>query len=456
MGSRSKFALFSNATLQNVRENIQPTKTEKHDKWQHNSDITAISSEIEEILAALSNPKSWRNVQADLLRTHAQHSNELFNKGVDEDGFQESNGKRFRAVDSWLRNAPKRITSNRPIPELLQISTKVMSAAERSALHKHWIEQRTAQLTNDLTHALDSYHASKSALDKCHSELDLRCLREAYIIGATTSGLARNIELLQRVNVKVMLCEEAGEVLEAHTLTSFLPGVEHVILIGDHEQLRPQINNYDLQHDNPRGQEYSLDISLFERLVKRQPGNLTVPLSTLKTQRRMHPSISELVRVPLYPDLQDHPSVLEHLEVVGMRDRLYWLDHQVEEDERPAQAVSLSRTNTFEVEMVAALATHLVKQGSYRSEDIAIITPYLGQLQKIKKRLANSFEIVVGDRDLDEFEAKGLQDEAETPADGKSILQKTTMLNALRIATVDNFQGEEAKVVIVSLVRSNL
>ncbi len=70
---------------------------------------------------------------------------------------------------------------------------------------------------------------------------------------------------------------------EAHTLTAFLPGVEHAILIGDHEQLRPQINNYELQHDNPRGKRYSVDISLFERLMKPQMGNLQVPLTTLKT-----------------------------------------------------------------------------------------------------------------------------------------------------------------------------
>ncbi|KAH7369722.1 hypothetical protein BKA65DRAFT_361496, partial [Rhexocercosporidium sp. MPI-PUGE-AT-0058] len=84
---------------------------------------------------------------------------------------------------------------------------------------------------------LDSYYDFKSALNKCHMELDLRCLREAYIIGVTTSGLARNIELLQRVGAKVMLCEEAGEVLEAHTLTALLPGVEHIILIGDYDNL---------------------------------------------------------------------------------------------------------------------------------------------------------------------------------------------------------------------------
>ena len=455
LGSRSKSDLLQNLTLYHVREGVVPTKTEKHDKWEHNRDIGETLREIEDILSGLNNPNSWTNIQAHLMRTHNPHFKELFGKGVDEDGFQEVKGRKFRVVESWLRGAPKKLASNRPVAQLSAISLREMSMSERGALHKHWIEQRSAQLTNDLIHALDSYHGSKSALDRCHRELELRCLREAHIIGVTTSGLARNIELLQRVRAKVMLCEEAGEVLEAHTLTAFLPGVEHAILIGDHEQLRPQINNYDLQHDNPQGKRYSLDISLFERLVRPQMGNLQVPLSTLKTQRRMHPSISELVRVPLYPDLQDHPAVLEYPEVDGMRDRLYWLDHQEKEDPRPAQAVSLSRTNTFEVDMVAALVSHLVRQGTYGSEDIAVITPYLGQLQKLKKRLANSFEIVVGDRDQEELEAQGLQDDLETSTDGQVQVQKTTLLNALRIATVDNFQGEEAKVIVVSLVRSN-
>ena len=38
---------------------------------------------------------------------------------------------------------------------------------------------------------------------------------------------------------------------------------------------------------------------------------------------------------------------------------------------------------------------------------------------------------------------------------GDRAVSKTTLLKALRIATVDNFQGEEAKVIILSLVRSN-
>jgi AAA domain len=287
-------------TLRNVPQEVVLTKTEKNDKWEHNRDIGEILREVEDILSGLNGPKSWTNIQAHLMGTHNRHFKELFAKGVDEEKFQEVKGRKFRVVDSWVRGAPKKLTSSNPVSQLLAISLREMSTSERSALHMHWIEQRNAQLTNDLIHALDSYHGSKSALDKCHSELDLRCLREAHIIGVTTSGLARNIELLQRVRAKVMLCEDAGEVLDAHALTAFLAGVEHVILIGDHEQLRPHINNYELQHDNPRGKRYSLDISLFERLVKPQMGNLQVLLSALKTQRRMHPSISEPVRVPLY------------------------------------------------------------------------------------------------------------------------------------------------------------
>lgn len=51
-----------------------------------------------------------------------------------------------------------------------------------------------------------------------------------------------------------------------------------------------------------------------------------------------------------------------------------------------------------------SLVSHLVRQGTYTSQDIAIITPYLLQLRKIWKRLSSAFEIVVGDRDLEEMD----------------------------------------------------
>lgn len=453
LGSRSKSELLRDLNLRHVTQEMEQTKTEKHDKWVLYTALDEDVKEIEGLLSGLNNPNSWTNIKAHLEDKHYVHFQELFGLGFDEDGFRTVRGKKYNLVSSWLKGAPKSASSKRSVSELLKLSLREMSASERKAIHSYWIEQRTAKLQNDLLSALDFYHNRKAALDKCNQELNLRCLLQAHVIGVTTSGLAGNLDVLRRVRAKVMVCEEAAEVLEAHTLTAFLPSVEHAILIGDHEQLRPHINNYELQHDHPKGEKFSLDISLFERLVDPQSGFLKVPYTTLKTQRRMHPSIAELVRVTLYPRLEDHSSVSEYPAVDGMRDRLFWLNHQEKEDlPDSSEILSLSKINSFEADLVTTLVSHLVRQGTYGTEDIAVLTPYLGQLQKIKRRLKSSFEIVLGDRDLEDLETQGLKDD---DTDSKVNVQKTSLNNAIRVATVDNFQGEEAKVVIVSLVRSN-
>jgi superfamily I DNA and/or RNA helicase len=64
------------------------------------------------------------------------------------------------------------------------------------------------------------------------------------------------------------MVEEAGEVLEAHILSSLTPSTQHLILIGDHLQLRPHIATYTLSMDSQSGDYYKLDRSLFERLGK--------------------------------------------------------------------------------------------------------------------------------------------------------------------------------------------
>ena len=457
LGTRSKSELLQDLTLHSVSKEMRPTKIEGHEKYQLYENLDIVLDEIEELMPSLRDPGHWSNVKEYLENHHIRHFQQLFGRGVDEDGFWEVKGKKFNILNSWIKGAPKRITSTRTASELLNVDLKEMSGPERSALHKYWVQQSARELNRRFLHVLNSYRHIRDSLKKCHQELDLRCLLSAQVIGVTTTGLARNLDVLRRVRAKVVLIEEAGEVLEAHTLTALLPSVEHAILIGDHEQLRPQINNYEFQSDNPRGAKFSLDISLFERLVRPQPGYLKLPCSSLEVQRRMYPSIAKLVKSTLYPKLQDHPSVSVYPEVDGMRRRLFWLDHNKKEDASPSSlAHSVSKTNTWEVEMVAALVSHLVRQGVYGSEDIAVLTPYLGQLQKLKQRLRSSFAIVVGDRDLEDLEVKGLEDDngEETTATASSV-RKTTLLNALRIATVDNFQGEEAKVVIISLVRSN-
>lgn len=45
----------------------------------------------------------------------------------------------------------------------------------------------------------------------------------------------------------MVVVEEAAEVLEAHVLSCLSPSIEHLILIGDHLQLRPKVENYQVR-----------------------------------------------------------------------------------------------------------------------------------------------------------------------------------------------------------------
>lgn len=140
-----------------------------------------------------------------------------------------------------------------------------------------------------------------------------------------------------------------------------------------------------------------------------------------------------------------------------MRRRLFWMHHDELEDEHN-DADSKSSTNTYEVNMVAALVKHITQQGVYKSADIAVITPYLGQLRKLRNKFSSSHTILLNERDVEELEKKDAGSEETTLTQfttNPQVAAKGSLNQALRLATVDNFQGEEAKIVVVSLVRSN-
>ena len=457
LGSRSKSVALDKFNLFHVSQAMDATKAEGQEKWRCIQELNSSQDDIAKALEHFADLGGVASMKRYLETRQPRHYHELFVRAEDEGGFQTVRRKENNPLKSWLERAPRQLVSDRPIAQLLNAELNKMSGQERRILFNHWVRQIVQVNSPRLLSAVEYSNDARDSLKKCYEEVNLRCLRQAHVVGVTTTGLARNIDLLRRVGSKVLVCEEAGEVLEAHLLTALLPTVEHAVLIGDHEQLRPQINNYGLRHDNPKGEQYSLDVSLFERLIQPLSGDVKLPHSTLEVQRRMHPSIAELVRSTLYPNLQDHASVHDYPEVEGMRDRLFWLDHDHDEDTSAiGSAHSLSKSNEWEVEMTAALVSHLIRQGVYQSEDIAVLTPYLGQLHKLKKRLSSSFEIVVGERDQEDMEKQGIVvGDPEGPKEATSIVHQTTLLKALRIATVDNFQGEEAKVIVISLVRCN-
>ncbi|KAI6336583.1 hypothetical protein MCOR28_008989, partial [Pyricularia oryzae] len=104
--------------------------------------------------------------------------------------------------------------------------------------------------------------------------------------------------------------------------------------------------------------------------------------------------------------------------------------------------------------MVSALVSYLIRQGVYKSGEIAVLTPYLGQFKKFQQKLGSSMQIIVNDRDTEDLASLEVDVDNKLSKNKKSPA-KISALDGIRAATVDNFQGEEADVVIVSLVRSN-
>ncbi|KAI4189557.1 MAG: hypothetical protein LQ348_003777 [Seirophora lacunosa] len=261
---------------------------------------------------------------------------------------------------------------------------------------------------------LQKMRALAKVYGKCSKDLvigkwehDTNLLQAANIIGCTTTGLSKYRGLLDSLKPKIVLIEEAAETLEAYVTAACFPTLEHLVLVGDHQQLRGHCNEPELE-----GDPFFLDVSMFERLVRNQVG-----FTQLIRQRRMHPQIRRGL-MPIYPNLEDHESVRLREPVPGMGNvRSFFFCHQWHENHDQL----MSKINSGEALMVVGFFNYLVNNGM-KPKDITVLTFYNGQRKLIMRGL-----------------------KAHPNLQGETF----------KVVTVDSYQGEENGVVLLSLVRSN-
>ncbi|KAM9260614.1 LOW QUALITY PROTEIN: 3'-5' exoribonuclease HELZ2 [Cariama cristata] len=205
---------------------------------------------------------------------------------------------------------------------------------------------------------------------------ELRCHN---IILCTCS--AASAPSLEQLNVKQIIIDECAMSTEPETL---IPLVSHhraekVVLLGDHKQLRPVVNN---DFCKSLGMETS-----FER-YRHQAW-------MLDTQYRMHKSICEFpsqafyeMRLKTCPQLFRPPSVFYHKgnsccpiifgHVEGKERSLMISTEEGNEN---------SKANLEEVEQAVRLAKQLTIDGTIPPGSIAILSPYNAQVSEINKSL---------------------------------------------------------------------
>jgi hypothetical protein len=178
-------------------------------------------------------------------------------------------------------------------------------------------EEKSAQSRHQL---LLEFRERAEQLSELERMRQLWLLQQARVVGFTTTGAAKNQMLLELLQARVMVVEEAAEVLEGHVLTALGSHTEHLIQIGDHQQLRPGTNVHELNL------KYDMDTSIFERMVTRNG----LHCHQLSVQRRMRPEIADLMRL-FYPRLADHSVVEGRDNINGMAHNLFFHDmtHQV-------------------------------------------------------------------------------------------------------------------------------
>ncbi|KAG1661059.1 NFX1-type zinc finger-containing protein 1 [Nymphon striatum] len=233
-------------------------------------------------------------------------------------------------------------------------------------------------------------------------------ISSAQVIGMTTTGAAQFASSLENAFTPIIIVEEASEVLEAHIIAALNENVKHLIMIGDHKQLRPSPASFKMT------KRHKLDISLFERMIING-----LAYEQLLIQRRMRPEISQLIHPHIYKNLKNDSSVMGYPNVRGVGKNVFFVNHPVYEEE---SFDNPSKMNFYEAEMVLELARYLLLQ-EYSPDRITILTTYSAQLAHMKSTISDS--------------------------------ERFHCLSDVRVCVVDNYQGEENDIILLSLVRSN-
>ena len=363
------------------------------------------------------NPFFWKTKEGENYREERKGA-QVLSIGNEDVQSKTKSSKRKTKKKKRNKNSPIKITGDISSLEEVLKTAEIMSVDEvmsvdniwslpqsdRLRLYLFWIEDYRERYRVEIHRAEQEYEQLCEELQEVTSEEEEQVIRRATVFGMTTSGAARYHSMLQRVAPRIVVIEEAAEVMEAHIVTSLSHNTKHTILIGDHKQLRPKATVYEL------AQKYNLEVSLFERMVMN-----SMDCKRLSIQHRMRPEIAALTKRIYDHEIIDHDSVCHFEDISGVCQNMFFVDHC-----QPETLIGglQSYSNHHEAEYLVALCNYLLLQGCEGSQ-ITVLTMYTGQLLLLQEHMPKK-----------KFEG-------------------------VRVCAVDNFQGEENDIILLSLVRSN-
>ncbi|KAI9194377.1 hypothetical protein LWI28_005431 [Acer negundo] len=246
-------------------------------------------------------------------------------------------------------------------------------------------------------------------------------IRYRVIISTYMSACLLYAEGLDCGHFTHIFLDEAGQASEPESMVPIACHCQRdtvVVLAGDPMQLGPVIHSREAE-------SYGLGKSYLERLYEFEPyynGNENYETRLVRNYRS-HPQILYLPSKLFYEEeliacKDDLSSFVTSLDFVPNKEFPVIFFGIQGCDER--EGSNPSWFNRFEVSKVVDIINRLIENGDLNEEDIGVITPYRQQVLKLKNALEN-------------FD-----------------------MPDIKVGSVEQFQGQERKVIIVSTVRSTI
>jgi hypothetical protein len=221
------------------KQGIPKSGSERFSEGRVYSELDDITTEGRQYCEQLSDQMKvhWHEISEFLAQDYPHHYAQLCSEH-DNDGFVRVGSKGGSYFKIWkhchdLRkhnlyssntdNNPLQTTARQPraMDELLAANSNIwdFSERERNLLLRYWASQLRQKWIDKLMIRAEDHHELQKDLRTLQSEYKRRVLESAEIVGLTTTGLAQHISLLEKLKPKVLICEEAGEVLEVSYYT---------------------------------------------------------------------------------------------------------------------------------------------------------------------------------------------------------------------------------------------
>ncbi|MBN7283994.1 MULTISPECIES: AAA domain-containing protein [Vibrio] len=258
-------------------------------------------------------------------------------------------------------------------------------------------------------------------------------LKTKQLACGTLVGVGRRSLELEHTQFDWVIVDEAGRA-QASELMVAMQSAKRILLVGDHKQLPPFYQNGHIKHASKLlevSQEAFLE-SDFEKAFEACDG------VTLDTQYRMIEPIGDLVSACFYANdigklhTGRPPAKSWYNELPSPWNKgVSWIDTTSEQGEKDANP---GFTNQREIDLLLRSLRSLVDSGAVDKLRQTVTTEHPHPIGIITMYRAQKYEI---ETQLNQAEWMG------------------PLRDLIRIDTVDSYQGQENKIIILSLVRDN-